>query len=186
MPQVITELAVVALIGMAASAANTTGPLSAMQISRSTLPTALVAQVTPPTRPAFSGIWTMDKDRSEAAAQEQPIGEVVVAITLTGSMLNIETTRNGKAELATYPLGYQPSVTTEESGERRAFWNGSVLIDEGSVNVSGQTVAFREARTLAGDGGEMVVETTIKIEHGYELNGTQTVVTGKDVYVRRH
>ena len=127
----------------------------------------------------------MDKDRSKSAAQEQPIGDVVVAITLTGSMVKVETTRDGKVELATYPIGDRPSVTTEVSGERRAFWDGSVLIDEGSVDVNGQTVGFREARTLAGDGTEMVVETTIKIEHGYELNGAQTVVTGKNVYVRR-
>ena len=30
----------------------------------------------------------------------------------------------------------------------------------------------------------MVVETTLKVEHGYELKGGQTIVTGKNVFVR--
>src|SRR5579872_298152 len=94
MAQVIADLALAAFIGVAASA-HTTSPPSAMQGGRLALPGALVAQAIPTTRPGFSGVWTMDMDRSESATQEQPIGGVVVALTLTGSMLNIETTRNG-------------------------------------------------------------------------------------------
>ena len=30
----------------------------------------------------------------------------------------------------------------------------------------------------------MIVETILKIEHGYELKGGQTIVTGKNVFVR--
>jgi hypothetical protein len=61
-----------------------------------------------------------------------------------------------------------------------------VLVDEGSVDINGQTIAFRERRTRSAGGAEMVVETTLKIEHGYELKGAQTIVTGKNVYVRSH
>jgi hypothetical protein len=138
----------------------------------------------PATIPDFSGVWTMDKTRSESAAQDPSAGDVIVAITQTGSILKVETTRDGKKESATYPIGARPSATTEVSSARRAYWDGPVLIDEGSVDIEGRTIEFREARTQAADGAEMVVETTLKIEHGYDLKGGQTVVTGKNVYVR--
>jgi hypothetical protein len=185
----ITGMAIVALTAMAAtvtsSAANLKSPPpGAMHRNSVALPGALVAQTISTTRPDFSDVWTMDNDRSESAAQGQPIGVVTVAISQTGSVLQVETTRDGKKEIATYRIVARPSATTEESGERRAFWDGPVLVDEGSVDIQGQTVGFREARTLDAGGAEMVVETTLKIEHGYELKGAETIVIGKNVYVR--
>ena len=70
------------------------------------------------------------------------------------------------------------------TGVRRAFWDGPTLVNEGSVDVQDRTVAFQESRMLSADSQEMVVETTLKLEHGYELKGTQTVVKGKNVFVR--
>jgi hypothetical protein len=70
------------------------------------------------------------------------------------------------------------------TGERRAFWDGTTLVNEGSKDIQGKTIAFREARTASADGAEMIVETTLKLEHGYEMKGVQTVVTGKNLYVR--
>jgi hypothetical protein len=192
MRPVITGLAIVALTAGSGSAATVTSalanvkssPPAAMQGNPVALPGTLVAQAIPATTPDFSGLWKMDKERSESAAQDQPTGDVIVAITQTGSILKVETTRDGKKELATYPIGDRPTTTMELSGVRRAYWDGPVLIDEGSVDIEGRTIAFREARAPAVDGAEMVVETTLKIEHGYELKGGQTVVTGKNVYVR--
>jgi hypothetical protein len=148
------------------------------------LPGTLFAQTTPISAPEFSGVWTMDRTRSESAAQEQPAGDIVVTIAETAATLKIETNRNGSKDIAIYPIEAQPSDTTEGSGKRHAYRNGSVLVDEGSVDINGQTIAFREGRTLSADGAEMVVETTLKVEHGYDLKGAQTIVTGKNVYVR--
>jgi len=134
----------------------------------------------------FSGAWKMDKSRSESAAQDQPIGDVTVVITQTGSALRVETIRDGAKEVAVYPIGMMPSTPMEVSGTRRAFWDGAILVNEGSVDVNGQTIGFRQARTPALNGAEMIVETTLKVEHGYEAKGAQTVVTGKDVFVRLH
>lgn len=75
-------------------------------------------------------------------------------------------------------------MSTEVTGERRAFWDGPALVNEGSVDVQDRTVAFLEARTLSADKSEMTVETTLKMEHGYELKGAQTVVKGKNVFIR--
>ena len=141
-------------------------------------------QTVPDSKPDFSGTWTMDRARSESAAQEQPAGLVRIAITQTGSSLAVETTRDGKAETVVYPISAKPSGPTEVRGLRRAFWDGPALINEGSVDIRGQTIAFREVRMPAAGGAEMVVETTLKVEHGYEMRGAQTIVTGKNVYVR--
>jgi hypothetical protein len=141
-------------------------------------------QTLPDNQADFSGVWTMDRARSESAAQEQPAGLVRIAITQTGSTLAVETTRDGKAETVVYPIGAKPSGPTEVRGLRRAFWDGPALINEGSVDIRGQTIAFREVRMPAAGGSEMVVETTLKVEHGYEMRGAQTIVTGKNVYVR--
>jgi len=192
MSPVITGIAIVAVTAGLGSAATATSasanvkssPPTAMQGNPVALPGARVAQAIPSTTSDFSGVWKMDKERSESAAQDQPTGDVIVVITQTGSILKVETTRDGKKELATYPIGARPSTTMEVSGVSRAYWDGPVLIDEGSVDIEGRTIAFREARAPSADGAEMVVETTLKIEHGYELKGGQTVVTGKNVYVR--
>jgi len=148
------------------------------------LPGTLAAQTTPAPAPNFSGLWTMDRTRSEAAAQEQPSGDIILTIFQTAATLKIETIRNGKKEIAIFPIEDQPSDTKEVSGKHRAYWDGSMLIDEGSVDINGETIAFREGRTPSADGAEMVVETTLKIDHGYELRNAQTIVTGKNVYVR--
>ena len=148
------------------------------------LPGELFAQTSPIASPNFSGVWKMDRTRSEAAAQEQPAGDTSVTISQTAATLKVETVRNRAKEIAIYPIEARPSAPNEVSGKRRAYWDGSVLVNEGSVEVNGQTVAFREERSPSAGGTEMVVETTLKIEHGYELKGAQTIVTGKNVYVR--
>jgi hypothetical protein len=140
--------------------------------------------VAQPVTVVFSGIWVMDRTRSEAAVQEQPVGPVTVTISQTGSALRLETTRDGKTEVAIYPIGPNPSMAAEVTGVRRAFWDGQTLVNEGSKDIQGKTIAFREARTVSADGAEMIVETTVKLEHGYEMKGAQTIVTGKNVYVR--
>jgi hypothetical protein len=158
--------------------------VATMALAAGLFPGALDAQ-TAASMSEFSGVWKMDSNRSESAAQDQPVREVVVAITQTGSVLRIETSRDGKKETAIYPVGPRPSVSTDLSGTPRAYWDGAVLVDEGSIDIDGKTIGFREARTQVSDGSEMIVETTLKVEHGYELKGGQTIVSGKDIFVRK-
>jgi hypothetical protein len=138
--------------------------------------------------PDFSGTWTLDRARSEAAAQEAAKRDVAETITQTTGWVQIVTTKDGRSDSARYALGPPPapeSTLDATTAERRAFWQGATLVNEGSVDIEGQTVSFLQRRTLSADGAEMVVETTLKMQHGYTLRGAQTMVTGKDVYVRR-
>ena len=134
--------------------------------------------------PDFSGAWTLDRARSESAAQEGASRYVVQTITQTDGDVRVVTTRDGKSVLTRYPIGPVPAAPDEITAEPRAFWQGAGLVTEGSVDIEGQTVSFRESRTLAADGSEMAVETTLKVQHGYTLRGAHTMVSGKDVYVR--
>lgn len=149
------------------------------------LAVALLAQAMTAAKPDFSGTWTMDRERSESAMQEQPIGTVTVSVKHTGTNLTIETTRDGKPEVANYTIEERPNGPgVIGAGTRRAYWEGLRLITEGSGNVQGQTVSVREARTLNATGTEMTIETTVTVQHGYTLRGGKNYATGKDVYMR--
>ena len=150
-----------------------------------TLAVALLAQVMTAAKPDFSGTWTMDRERSESAMQEQPIGTVTVSVKHTATNLIIEKTRDGKLEVAKYTIEEKPdSPGVMGAGTHRAYWDGPRLITEGSGNVQGQTVSVREARTLNANGTEMTIETTVTVQHGYTLRGAKNYATGKDIYTR--
>ncbi len=149
------------------------------------LAVALFAQAMTAAKPDFSGTWTMDRERSESAMQEQPIGAVTLSVKHTGTNITIETTRDGKPEVATYTIEERPhDPGVMGAGTRRAYWDGLRLITEGSGNVQGQTVSVREASTLNAKGTEMTIETTVTVQHGYTLRGGKNYATGKDVYTR--
>ena len=135
-------------------------------------------------QPDFSGTWTMDNSRSDSAAQEQPAGTVVTVISHTASSLTVKTTRDGQTDTRVYPIGPPTATPDQVNGVPRAYWDGGRLINEGAQTIEGQTIAFQEARTLGANGAEMTVETTLKVEHGYLMRGAQTIVTGKNVYIR--
>jgi hypothetical protein len=150
-----------------------------------TLAVALIAQAVTAAKPDFSGTWTMDRERSESAMQEQPIGRVAVSITQTGTNLTIQTTRDGKPDVTTYAIEELPNGPgVIGAGTRRAYWEGLKLVTEGAGNVQGQTVSVREARTLNPSHTEMTVESTVTVQHGYTFRGAKNYATAKDIYTR--
>lgn len=149
------------------------------------LAVALLAQAMTAAKPDFSGTWTMDRERSESAMQEKPIGPVTVAVTQSGTNLTIQATRDGKPEVVTYTIEELPNGPgVIGAGTRRAYWEGLKLVTEGAGNVQGQTVSVREARTLNARGTEMTVETTVTVQHGYTFRGARNYSTAKYIYTR--
>ena len=147
------------------------------------LPLALHAQ---PTRD-FSGTWTMDLARSEAAQQGEAIKPVTFVITQTATQVRIETTRGNEKENVLYPLtksraSASPAPTA--SGHPEAYWDGDKLVTETQRSVNGYTVTVKEARTLGPSGGDMTVETTVIVQHGYSMPGAKNYGTSKDVFTR--
>ena len=125
-------------------------------------------------RPDFSGTWTMDLTRSEAAAQGTPIGPVTVAIRQTPGELHIDTTRNGRTESVRYLPASAKPVSPE--GMIGAFrWDGSKLITTLVTDINKQAITVEEVRSLDPAGKEMTVVLTLVVEHGYQSGGTGLV-----------
>ncbi len=141
-------------------------------------------------KPDFSGTWTMDEARSESAHYPDFVGPVVVVITQTPTELTVETRRGGTSSFLTYRIGEAPRVETATPADAKlgppfnSYWNGSSLVCETVQNVP-YTVRNKEVRTLSDDGREMIVETTMIVEHGYTLSGTKNYGTGMDHYRKR-
>ncbi len=124
--------------------------------------------------PDFSGTWTMDLARSEAAAQGNPIGPVTVTIRQMPEELRIDTTRNGRTESVRYlPASAKPTGGGEMLGAFR--WEGSKLLTTLVTDINKQAITVQEARTLDPTGREMTVELTLVVEHGYQSGGTGLV-----------
>jgi hypothetical protein len=140
--------------------------------------------------PDFSGTWTMDLSRSEAAAQGPAIGPVTVVIQQTSAEVRIDTTRNGTTETVRYlPAGMKPASAEDRVGTFR--WEGGTLITNLNTHINNQAVTFQEIRSLNPDHTEMAVEVTLTVQHGYTAGGTSVVQsnssntsTGKDVFLK--
>lgn len=133
-----------------------------------------------PTKPDFSGTWTMDRSRSQSA------GPVTLDIKQTASALSIETTRDGASSVKIYPIDMsaKPGAGGIDASRSHAYWDGTKLVTEGAGNISGQTVSIRETWSLNAAGTEMTVETLIIVQHGYSFGGTRNYGTAKDVFTR--
>ena len=133
----------------------------------------------------FSGTWTMDLARSESSQQGDPVRPVTFVITQMPTQVRIETTRGERAENVLYPLGRARALAAA-TGEAHpeAYWEGDKLVTETQRPVNGYTVTVKEARTLAPGGGEMTVETTVIVQHGYSMPGAKNYGTSKDVFTR--
>ena len=121
--------------------------------------------------PDFSGTWSMDLARSEAAAQGTPIGPVTVAIRQSAGEIHIQTTRNGATETVRYlPASAKPSGGSEPIGAFR--WDGAKLVTRLVTDINKQAITVEEVRSLDPSGREMTVEIMLVVEHGYQSGGT--------------
>ncbi len=141
--------------------------------------------------PDFSGTWTMDLSRSEAAAQGTPIGPVTLAIRQAPDELRVETTRNGATEVVRYvPVGSKTVATGDPMGTFR--WDGSRLLTYLVTHINNQAVTIEEARSLNPAATEMAVEVSLVVQHGYQTGGTGVVRSanapntsvGKNVFLK--
>lgn len=137
-------------------------------------------------KPNFSGTWTMDRERSDAAKQAEPIGPVTIVIKQTDAELVVETRRADRTWTTTSRIHDSERASPALAGApaARSYWQGTGLVTEIAGNVQGTTVTAKEIRSLDAGGNEMTVVTTLVIQHGYTLKGTQNYATGKDVYTK--
>lgn len=140
--------------------------------------------------PSFSGTWTLDKERSESAHQAQPVGQVTVVIVETDRTITIETRRDGSSQTVPYRRDGSKlaSRIAGQTVTSQMQWDGPRLITEAVYDMKGFPVTTREIRSLSADGTEMVVQSLVRVEHGYLWNFSREnpphYGEGKDVYVR--
>ena len=139
----------------------------------------------------FTGTWTMDATRSASAAPGQAarVFRATQVIATRGTRLDVETVRDGEQRMARFALQEslppQPVGTSGEMGAGTIVkWDGWELTTSTPMQINGAAVTVFEKRTLSGNRREMHVETSVRVEHGYEGKGVTTSEPIKDVYVR--
>jgi hypothetical protein len=130
-------------------------------------------------KPDFTGTWTMDMSRSESAAQGtdvSPRTPVKLIVRQSPADFNVETDRDGTLERLRFVFGQSelPSATGT-SGRRDAAvepagveWRGGDLVTTTVYRVNGMPVKQVRTHRLAPNGREMIVETRVEMQHGYE------------------
>ena len=113
----------------------------------------------------FSGTWTLDAARSEAAPAGRgggggrgPAGPVVIKQTATEIVIGP----------ATYKLDGSPSVNEGRGGQAtsKAKWDGAKLVIETSRDIQGMSITTKETRSLSADGKDMTVDTATTTPQG--------------------
>jgi len=137
-------------------------------------------QAPPAPNPDFSGSWTIDSSRSQSS------GSVTLEIKHTATEISIETNKAGKISKVSYPLEPTPHVATEAiaAGHSHAYWRAKALVAETAGEIQGETVSFKQTRTLNEAGTEMTVESLTVVHHGYAAKDAKNYSSAKDVYVR--
>jgi hypothetical protein len=148
-------------------------------------------------RPDFTGTWHMDMSRSESAAQSSsasPHMPVIMHIRQSAGDLTIETDRDGTTENVRYVFGRAetPQAVGTSGSDQPTIepagveWRGDQLVTTTVYRVNKMPVKQVRTHRLAADGREMVVETRIEMEHGYESDNPayKSSTTAKDVYTR--
>jgi hypothetical protein len=166
--------------------------MTAMKVFVSTLCIAALSSLglSAQSSPDFSGTWTMDQSRSEAAAHGEPIGPVTVVIRQAPGEVRIETTQNGTAHAVRYlPEGTSQTVADEPLGTFR--WEGPQLVTNLIAHVNQQAVTVTEVRRLNAAGTEMSVAVTLVVQHGYQSGASNlgaknppNMSTGTNVFLR--
>jgi hypothetical protein len=142
---------------------------------------ALSSTASAQNRPDFSGTWKLDPARSQSAVQNEPITTMTEVIAQTPTTITVDITRPDGHVVHTYKL--DASDATPLPGVGKAHWDGAILVTEAVGDVNGQTVTTKVVRQL-NEIGEMIVETTLVVQHGYSLRGTPNYASGKDVFLR--
>jgi hypothetical protein len=142
-------------------------------------------------QPTFSGTWILDEKRSGSATHEAFVGPVVWVVEHSPDAVVLERRRGDKAASFTYPIaakapapGAQPVAPGAEAPGNRGYWDGQRLVLETQQDVQGKTVTTRETLTLT-EGGELIAERVLEVEHGYTLKGAQNFSAVKDFFVKR-
>jgi hypothetical protein len=143
---------------------------------------AAIVQAAPAARADFSGRWVLDPARSETLQAGGQIERSVV-VSQNGGSFQITPSAAGQ-QMVTYPIVEPAARGGASAPGRSAYWEGPALVTEVQGIVSGKSVIIKQTRTLDPSGSEMLVDTTVAIEHGYAPGEPLPQSSARDVYLR--
>lgn len=139
----------------------------------------------------FSGTWRMDMARSESTAFGVSVEPVTLVIKQTATELSIETQRGDRSQTAIHKLDGSESTNAgmpdaTGAAKSRSRWDGAKLVTQTVHDIKGWAVETTEVRSLDASGKEMTVETSLRVQHGYEgsLPAAQAYGAVKDVFTK--
>ena len=137
-------------------------------------------------RANLTGTWTMVAERSESPEQTPPVKSIVLDISHSDAALNVSANRDGRTSATSYPIDNAPTPAagTVGAGTTRAYWDGRRLVAWRAGNVQGQTVSIKDTFEINADASELVVETTVEIQHGYTMKGAKNYASSRDVFTK--
>jgi hypothetical protein len=132
-------------------------------------------------QPDFSGTWKRDATRSDSATSPELAGPVTLTIVQKADELQIEreTSRGKATDVFRFARADKPTMDGAV-----ARWRGETLVITVLRDIRGQSVSTEQAMTLKVDGKEMLIESTVNVQHGYTSRGSKSSATGRDVYVK--
>ena len=123
------------------------------------------------TKPDFSGTWTLDASKSDAAMGRRggaPAASEPIVVTQAANQLTI---KRGEQSLV-YKLdgsetaNQMPGRGGPQEIKSKAHWEGSKLIIETMRDFQGMSITQKELRSLSADGKEMIVEQSVQTPQG--------------------
>ena len=131
-----------------ASPLNAQGSLSAADVKR------------------FEGWWTLDVERSGASSPERR------TITVSSQWMRVETERpeDDRPPILIYRLDGLENINAygTATATSRLRREGENLVTETIFTIRDQPVTVTEVLHLGTSGADMTVETTLRVEHGYQ------------------
>ena len=152
----------------------------------------LVPSIVGAQQEVFVGSWALDPARSGSshAAAPERIDTASQKIAYGTGELRIEAMRNGKEYQVRYavdaPADPEPvgTVGGDTGVGLIVKWDHNELTTATPMQINGKTITIYERRTLSPDLREMIVETSIRVEHGYEGQGINQSKPIQDIYVK--
>jgi len=143
-------------------------------------------------KPDFSGTWVMDVARSESPQPDgSPAAPITLVITQNNNEVRIEMLRDGKRQLAKYPLEHSAKESPTPIGTSGVGvgtimrWEDGSLVTLTPYEVNGMAVTTVERRSLSDNGRAMTIVTTVEVQHGYQA-GPNYSGPLKQVFTRVH
>jgi hypothetical protein len=143
---------------------------------------AVVVAGTAQPAPDFSGTWRFDANRSASATYLELNRPVTLVISQTPTEVRLETTRAKGTESEVARFGPREAAAAPDAAVAR--WRDAALVVDAVRDVRGVSVTVQRTFTLNADGSELVVESTVNVQHGYSISGAKVSSAGKDVFVR--